>query len=159
MVLLSKKRSDTIEIMSEELISAYDIRGTEANGLTVECAWNVGKALADWLPTAGDVMVVTVLTQHTIASAVMEGLRLQGRTVVDGGVGGKEVARNYITAAGISGAVVVGFDELEKQVTIELYQHEAKLIDSKSGLKEIRALVEAGNFVPAAIKGELLHLA
>lgn len=139
-------------------MSAYDIRGTEASGLTVECAWNVGKALADWLPTAGNVVVVTVPTQREVASAVMEGLRLQGRTVVDGGTGDKEVAKKYITTTGISGAAVIGFDELEKQTTIELYQHEAKLIDGESGLKEIRDLVEAGNFVPAAVKGELLHL-
>ena len=38
--------------MSEELISAFDIRGTEESGLDVECAWNVGKALADWLPSS-----------------------------------------------------------------------------------------------------------
>ena len=145
--------------MSEELISAYDIRGTASSGLTVECAWNVGKALADWLPTAGNVIVVSIATQRDIANAVIEGVRLQGRNVIEGGVNDKEVAKDYITSAGISGAAVIGFDDLEKQVTIELYQHEAKLIDSESGLKEIRALVDAGNFVPAAVKGELLHLA
>jgi hypothetical protein len=43
--------------------------------------------------------------------------------------------------------------------TIELYQDEAKLIDSETGLQAIRDLVEAGNFVPAAVKGELTQLA
>ena len=70
--------------MSEELIGAYDIRGTKETGLTVECAWNVGKALADWLSTTGSVVVVYVPTQHDIAEAVIEGLRLQGRNVVTG---------------------------------------------------------------------------
>lgn len=149
----------TMDAMSEDLISNYDIRGTEETGLTVECAWNVGKALADWLPTAGKVVVMGIPTGRYLADAVIEGLRLQGRDVVDGGSGNKEAAASYIKTAGLSGAAVVGFDELEKVTTIELYQDEAKLIDSETGLKEIRELVEAGNFVPAATKGELTQLA
>lgn len=153
------QQGDTIVSMSEELISAYDIRGTEETGLTVECAWNVGKALADWLPQAGSVVVVFVPTYEPLAAAVIEGLRLQGRNVVNGGSGDKETARAYIASAGLAGAAVVGYDELEKVVTIELYQHEGRLIESEAGLKEIRELVQAGNFVPAAAKGELTQLA
>lgn len=145
--------------MSEELISAYDIRGTEETGLTVECAWNVGKALADWLPTVGQVVVVYLPSQQDLARGAIEGIRLQGRDVVDGGNGDKEKAKTYLTTAGLSGAVVIGYDELEKVNTIELYQEEAKLIDIDNGLKQIRELVQAGNFVPAAAKGELTHLA
>jgi len=144
--------------MSEELISKYDIRGTEETGLTVECAWNIGKALADWLPTTGSVAVMYLPAQETLAKAVVEGLRLQGRHVVDGGNGDKEAAKSYITTSGLSGAVVIGFDELEKVITIELYQDEARLIDAENGLKEIHELVKAGNFVPAATKGELTQL-
>lgn len=145
--------------MSEELISAYDIRGTEDTGLTVECAWNVGKALADWLPTMGNVVVVYQPDQKHIADAVVEGLRLQGRSVVDGGVGDREAAKVHISTSGLSGAAVIGYDDLEKVITIELYREDAKLIDLENGLKQIREVVQAGNFVPAATKGELLHVA
>lgn len=143
--------------MSEELLSAYDIRGTEATGLTVDSAWNVGKALADWLPTMGSVVVVYRPDQKHLADAVVEGLRLQGRNVVDGGNGDEETAKTLVKTGGLSGAAVIGFDELEKLITIELYREEAKLIDSQSGLREIIELVQAGNFVPAALKGELLR--
>ena len=145
--------------MSEELISAYDIRGTEETGLTVECAWNVGKALADWLPTVGKVVIVYLPEQQGLARGAIEGLRLQGRDVVDGGNGDKEKAKSYVLSAGLSGAVVVGYDELERVHTIELYQEGARLIDGETGLKQIRELVQAGNFVPAAVKGELTQLA
>jgi hypothetical protein len=144
--------------MSEELISAYDIRGTEETGLTVECAWNVGKALADWLPTAGNIVVVYIPSQESLARGTIEGLRLQGRDVVDGGVGDKEKAKSYVLTASLAGAVVLGYDELDRMSTIELYQENAKLIDVSSGLKQIRELVQAGNFVPAATKGELTQL-
>jgi phosphomannomutase len=157
--LMRYMRDVTIEIMSEELITNYDIRGTEETGLTVECAWNVGKAVADWLPLTGGVVVTYDSSQKAIADAVIEGLRLQGRPVVDGGNGNKETAKSYIKTAKLPGAVVIGFDDLEKVITIELYQHEAKLISGQSGLNDIRALVEAGNFVPAVVKGELTHLA
>jgi len=145
--------------MSEDLISDCDIRGTAATGLTVECAWNVGKALADWLPTAGDVVVVYQASQQHMADAVVEGLRLQGRSVVNGGVGDEEAAKARVTSGGLSGAAIIGFDDESKMTTIELLGEEAQQIDSEHGLHEIRQLVEAGNFVPAAVKGELVQQA
>jgi hypothetical protein len=144
--------------MSEELITPYDIRGTEATGLTVECAWNIGKALADWLPTMGSVAVAYHPSQQAVARAVVEGIRLQGRNVVDAGHGDKISVKTYITSAGLSGGVVVDFDDLERVTVIELYREDAKLITAEDGLYEIRELVVAGNFVPAANKGELTQL-
>ena len=141
--------------MSEELISAYDIRGTKETGLTVECAWNAGKALADWLPEEGDVVVAYISSQKVIADGVIEGLRLQGRTVIDAGESEKGFVTSYIVTGGLSGGAIVGFDEMEKVITIELYKDGGTLIDGETGLKGIRALVEAGNFVPAALRGDL----
>lgn len=146
-------------IMSEELIAAYDIRGTEETGLTVECAWNVGKAIADWLPEAGPVVVVYVADKIELANAAIEGLRLQGRDVINAGLGDKTVALNLVAIRGFAGAVVVGHDVDQQMTTIELYQHESKLIDSETGLEEIRLLVEAGNFVPAVVKGKVVEIA
>lgn len=144
--------------MSEELISAYDIRGTEATGLTVECAWNVGKALADWLPEDGSIVVSFLPNQKHLAEAVIEGLRLQGRNVMNAGDSDKNFVTSYIVTGALAGAVIVGFDEMEKVATIELYQEGGKLIDGESGLKEIHDLVRAGNFVPAAVKGSMTEI-
>jgi phosphomannomutase len=144
--------------MSEELISAYDIRGTEETGLTVECAWNAGKALADWLPQDGNVVVAYTSDQEKIARGVIEGLRLQGRNVVDAGTSNKDFVTSYVVMGGLAGGVIVGFDDMEKVTTIELYREGGKLIDGETGLKDIHALVQAGNFVPAAIKGELTSI-
>jgi phosphomannomutase len=145
--------------MSEELIGKFDIRGTEETGLTVECAWNVGKAVADMLSLPGQVVVVALTSETELTRAVIEGLRLQGRNVLDGGDGDKDSARDLIAKMGLAGAVVIGYDETDHVSTIELYQEDGRLIDSESGLHGIRASVEAGNFVPAAVKGELTALA
>lgn len=145
--------------MSEELIKEYSIQGTAESGLTVECAWNVGKAVADWFQTAGNVVVVYDTSQHQLATAIMEGVRLQGRNVVDGGIGDSELAIRHIKALGLSGAAVVGFDQTAEIISIEIYKEDGVRIEDETGLKDIRALVEAGNFVPAAVKGELTAIA
>lgn len=145
--------------MNDDMTSAYDIRGTEQSGLTTDYTWNLGKALADWLPTAGSVVVVYSPTQQSRAAALIEGLRLQGRNVIDGGYGDKESVRSHILTSGLSGGAAVTIDTLEQMITIDLYQHEAKLITEAGGLHDIAEMVEAGNFVPAAVKGELTAIA
>lgn len=144
--------------MSEELISAYDIRGTEETGLTIDCAWNAGKALADWLSADGDIVVVYTSEYKKLAEAVIEGLRLQGRDVIDAGTNDKNFVSSYVVTGGLAGAVLIGFDEMEKVITIEFYQEGGKLIDRESGLKEICDSVRAGNFVPSVSKGSLRSL-
>lgn len=136
--------------MSEELVSEVAIHGTEETGLDIECAWNVGKALAEWLPTHGWVAVMYVPSRHHIAEAVIEGLRLQGRDVVKGG-GDRSAIMTYQKAKDFAGAVIVNTEG--KETTLELFDNNAARIDGAAGLNEIRTLVEAGNFVPAAIKG------
>lgn len=141
--------------MNDGVTSGFDIRGTEESGLTVDYVWNMGKAMADWLPTAGGVVVTATPSQKQLAAAITEGLRLQGRNVVDGGTSGRDGVISYIKTMGLSGGATVDFDELERVSVIELYKEGGRLIDNQTGLAEIDELVQAGNFVPAAVKGEL----
>jgi phosphomannomutase len=145
--------------MTEDIFTDYDIRGTTETGLNIECAWNIGKAVADWLPTGGSVIVMYVPKGQATANAIIEGIRLQGRNVVDGGVGDKDAATAHIKTSGLSGAVVIGVEESTGVTTVQIYKDDASLVDSESGLKDIAELVEAGNFVPAAVKGELTAFA
>jgi phosphomannomutase len=152
-------RGGIIEIMNETMITEQDIRGTNDTGLTTEYAWNVGKAVADWLPTAGSIVVLYVPAGQQTAHAIIEGLRLQGRSVVDGGMGDKDAAVAHIKTSGLSGAIVVGVQESTGITSIQLYKEDGVMIDRQSGLLEIAELVDAGNFVPAAVKGELTAIA
>lgn len=142
------------------MFSGFDIRGRFGDTLTVEYVWNVGKALADWLPQDGAVVVVSSPTANpAVIKAIVEGIRLQGRAVVDGGEGDKAALVHIAGTAEAAGGVLVGHDELEKLETIELYQETIAPITSDSGLTEIAALIDAGNFVPAATKGDLTAIA
>lgn len=141
------------------MFSGFDIRGRYGDTLTIEYVWNVGKALADWLPNDGRVVIVSsALAKPEVVKSVIEGLRLQGRNVIDGGQGDKETLIQISNGAETAGGILIGHDELEQLETIELYSEGAQAITSDSGLSEIAALIEAGNFVPAAIKGELTSI-
>lgn len=141
------------------MFSGFDIRGRFGETLTVEYAWNVGKALADWLPEDGRVVVVSKASARPeIIKAVIEGLRLQGRDVLDGGQGDKQTVIQISAGSQTAGAVMISHDELEGLETIELYQENAAPVTSETGLAQIASLVEAGNFVPAAVKGELTSI-
>jgi len=145
--------------MSEELVGTSAFCGTEDTGLTIECAWNIGKAVSEWFSLPNAVAVMYVPSHQHMGKAVIEGIRLQGRTAVDGGNGDQDAAKSYIRTAKLAGAVVVGFNPATGLISIQVYQQDGQLVDLASGLRQIHALVEAGNFVPAANKGELTHLA
>jgi phosphomannomutase len=138
------------------IFSGFDIRGHIDDSLTPEYAWTIGKAFADWLPEDGRVVVVSdVAANHTIVKAIIEGLRLQGRNVIDGGQGDEQTVVQINTGSKTAGGVLVARDDLENLETIQLFQENALPISSDNGLIEISDLIEAGNFVPAAVKGEL----
>lgn len=147
-------------VMIEETFTAYDIRAKLQSGASLEFAWNVGRALSEWLPTTGSVAAVRGQNaDEQLFGAVVEGLRLQGRDVCDAGAKDKEALVELVKERGFSGAVLVASDQLTNEVTIELYKEEGRLVDSESGLQEIEALMAAGNFVPAAVKGDVTTIA
>ncbi len=145
--------------MDTESHTSYDIRGNETAPLTTDYTWNIGKAMADWLPTDGHVLVATHQDQTQVANACIEGLRLQGRAVISAGQLSKEQVTERITTDRLSGAVIIAYDELEHTATIEIYDHEGHLLTSDTGLTDLTNNAQAGNFVPAAVKGELTSLA
>ena len=146
--------------MSEETFTAYDIRGKITEGVSLEVAWNIGKALADWLSTYGKITIFRGEgANETLVNALIEGLRLQGRDVLDGGTGDKTALAECIKGDGLSGGVFVAHDKDQDVCVIELYNDKSQLIAAENGLNEIAELTQAGNFVPAATKGELVHLA
>ncbi len=142
--------------MTDEVFTAYDIRGKIQQGVSLEVAWNIGKALADWLGTYGTIAIVRgESADESLVGAVTEGLRLQGRDVADCGSGGKAQLTQTITAMRLSGGVYIATDAAQDVCVIELYNEKSQLITAENGLNEIAELVGAGNFVPAVEKGVL----
>lgn len=138
------------------IFSNYDIRGRLEDSMSREFVWNVGKALAEWLPQDGTVAVVSADgASDVIIKSLIEGLRLQGRHVIDGGVGDQQTLSQINIGSKTAGGVLLSHDALQNVEVIALYQENDSLITMDTGLQQIIELAESGNFVPAAIKGEL----
>ena len=138
------------------IFSDYDIRGRIEDSMSREFVWNVGKALAEWLPQDGTVAVVSADgASDVIIKSLIEGLRLQGRHVIDGGVGDQQTLSQINIGSKTAGGVLLSHDTLQNVEVIALYQENDSLITMDTGLQQIIELAESGNFVPAAIKGEL----
>jgi len=138
------------------IFSTDDIRGRATEALTTEYVWNVGKALAEWLPEEGDIVVVrSPLANESTFRALTEGIMLQGRNVIDAGEGDMQTVVVAIGDKQAVGGVLVAHQELEKLEIITLFDARGVVITDQTGLNTISELVDAGNFVPAAEKGEL----
>lgn len=144
--------------MTENTLTDKDFRGAYGTDLTIEDAWNIGKAVADWLSTTGDVAVISNDDTRDLTHAIIEGARLQGRTVLMATAESVGDVADLINARGLSGAVTVTNDSATEQVIIEIYQQDSKRVEKANGLGEIVDLIEGGNFVPAAIKGQAVIL-
>lgn len=136
------------------VFSMNDIRGHADDSLTTEYVWNAGKALAEWLPEDGDLVIVKAQGAHeATAHALVEGALLQGRDVVDAGTGDRQKLIETIGDQQAAGGALVSHDDLQNLEVVELFDGRGVAITADIGLAEIDELVEAGNFVPAATKG------
>ncbi len=139
------------------IFSSTDIRGRIGESGTTEYIWNAGKAFAEWLPEERDVVVVkTEDADEASARAFVEGLLLQGRTVIDAGTGDQAALVAAIREAKAAGGALVDRDAAQSLTIVTLYDLMAAPIMAESGLTEVNQLIEAGNFLPAVEKGKLI---
>lgn len=139
------------------VFSTQDIRGKFNDSLTTEYAWNVGKAFAEWLTEEGMIVIVRSETSNqSVVHAVIEGLLLQGRNVIDAGIGDWQLVVNTMSDKTAVGGVMISHDTLQGDEVIALFAAQGVAITTDNGLAEIGQLVEAANFDPATQKGTLI---
>lgn len=137
------------------IFSDTDIRGSLGESLTTEYIWSVGKAFAEWLPDEGPV-AVQAAAGDTVAHALIEGLLLQGRDVLQVADADPTVLTVAITDNKAAGGVSVQYEATQNLAVMTLFDRQGVAIVSSAGLADISQLAEAGNFVPAPVKGELV---
>lgn len=137
------------------IFKAYDIRGKVGSELTAETAGKIGKAFADWLPTEGTVAVGHDMRPDSaeLAGALIDGLRQQGRDVLDIGQVTSDmiyfaVGRNNLAG----GAMVTASHNPGEYNGIKLCREEARPVGLEGGLGTIRDEVLRDSFKPAAAK-------
>jgi phosphomannomutase len=135
------------------IFKAYDVRGKVGSELTTEIANKIGKAFADWLPQQGKVAVGRDMRPDSaeLADALIEGLRTQGRDVMDIGLVTSDMiyfaTGNYNLAGGV---MITASHNPGEYNGIKFCREEAKPVGEDSGLFEVRDKVIAGDFKPAA---------
>lgn len=135
------------------IFSDTDIRGSVGDSLTTEYVWNVGKAFAEWLPDEGPIAVQAAADDT--AHALIEGLLLQGRDVVQVASTDPTALTAAITDTKAAGGASVGYEATQNLAVISLFDRQGVPITGSTGLADISQLIEAGNFVPAPDKGEV----
>jgi len=135
------------------IFKAYDVRGKVGTELTPEVAESIGKALADWLPSAGTVAVGRDMRPDSaeLAQSLIAGLRKQGRDVIDIGLVTSDMSYFAVGKYNLEGsAVVTASHNPGGDNGIKLYRDDVVPIGLDSGLDVIRDAVIAQDFHPAA---------
>ncbi|RPD88773.1 phosphomannomutase [Luteimonas sp. 100069] len=135
---------------------AYDLRGRVPDELNPDLARNIGIALAGQLPEGPIVLGRDVrLTSPELQAALSEGLRSQGRPVIDIGLCGTEEVYFQVDHRGAAGGVMVTASHNPMDYNgMKLVREHARPISSDTGLFAISDAVEAGNLpAPVATPG------
>ncbi|MGL6364962.1 hypothetical protein ACSZMZ_03505 [Aeromonas veronii] len=144
--------------MNLTCFKAYDIRGKLGDELNTEIAYRIGRATAQYLnattiAVGGDVR----LTSESLKQALARGILDAGCDVIDLGTTGTEETYFAAFTLDIDGAVEVTASHNPMDYNgMKLVGRDACPISSDSGLNNIRALAEKGDFIASSRQGTLI---
>jgi Phosphomannomutase len=139
---------------------AYDIRGRLGEELNTDIAYRIGRATAQYLHAktiaiGGDVR----LSSNELKVALAKGLMDGGSDVIDLGMTGTEETYFAAFHLDVDGAIEVTASHNPMDYNgMKLVGRGARPISGDSGLNDIRALAESGEFATAARQGTLTEL-
>jgi phosphomannomutase len=138
-----------------DCFKAYDIRGRIPDQLNVAIATRIGQAYAELIRPDHVVIGHDIrLSSPEIAGAVIAGLCSAGVSVQDIGLCGTEEIYFATWHLGVGGGIMVTASHNPADYNgMKLVREDAKPISGDTGLKEIRALAEKGDFHPAESPG------
>ena len=134
---------------------AYDIRGKLGTELNEEIAYNIGRAYGQIYQPKTIVMGCDVrLTSESLKQATIQGLNDAGVHVLDLGLTGTEEVYFGAFHLDVQGGIEITASHNPMDYNgMKLVRENARPIGAESGLKEIQALAESGNFNEVQTKG------
>ena len=135
------------------IFKAYDVRGKVGTELTPDVSNRIGKAFADWLPEQGAVAVGRDMRPDSaeLADALIEGLRSQGRNVINIGQVTSDMIYFAVGHLKLAGGVMITASHNPGEYNgIKFCREQAKPVGQESGLFEVRDNVISTTFKPAA---------
>src|SRR6185312_12778339 len=130
---------------------AYDIRGRVPAELNEEVAYRIGRAFAQILQPMEVVVGHDVrLDSPALTAAVARGLNDGGAAVIDIGLCGTEEVYFQAAHRGVGGGIMVTASHNPVDYNgMKLVRQDARPISGDTGLRDIEALVDAGEFPSA----------
>jgi len=134
---------------------AYDVRGRVPEELNADVAYRIGRAYAEFVkPRRVAVGRDIRLTSIELAEALSDGLTTAGVDVIDIGVGGTELVYFATAHWQLDGGIMVTASHNPPNYNgLKLVREQARPISADTGLVEIKALAERGDFSAGAQKG------
>ena len=142
--------------MNAAIFKAYDIRGEVGPDLNTSVCLDIGRALADWLPERGTVAVGYDMRPDSkqLAEAVIEGLCLQGREVLNIGLVSSDMIYFTVGSLGLAGgAMITASHNPGSYNGIKVCREDAKPIGIDTGLLAVRDAAMAGSFAAVEHRG------
>jgi phosphomannomutase len=152
---IHKKQEQNMSSL-DNIFLAYDVRGKVGIELTTEVSRDIGKALADWLPNEGPVAVGRDMRPDSaeLAQALIEGLREQGRDVIDIGQVTSDMIYFAVGSLNLAGGAMVTASHNPGEYNgIKFCREEAKPIGIESGLLDIKKACVEQSFDSSSTKG------
>jgi len=129
----------------ENLIKAYDIRGTVPDQLDPALARQIGVAFARWTDAPSIVIVRDMRPSSPgLAAAFADGVTSQGVDVIDAGLGSTDMLYFAAGRLGMPGAMFTASHNPAHYNGIKLCRAGAAPVGQDTGLREIRAMLEDG---------------
>ena len=139
------------------IFKAYDVRGVVPDELDEELARRIGAAFAGW--TGAPRILIgrdCRLSSPAIASALAEGMNAVGAGVVDLGLASTDLLYFAAGSLDLPGVMITASHNPKQYNGLKFCLGGAKPVGEESGLREIRALTEAG-FTPTGHPGAIEH--
>ncbi len=136
---------------------AYDIRGRVPEQLNGDVAYRIGRATAEYLQAKTLVVGHDIrLTSPALSDALVRGITDAGTQVIHIGQCGTEEVYFATFALGVDGGICITASHNPMDYNgMKLVREGAKPISSDSGLLDIQALAESGQFKASAVKGQV----
>ena len=136
---------------------AYDVRGRVPSELDEDIAYRIGRGYAAFVePKTVAVGRDIRLSSPALAAAVARGLTDAGVDVLDIGLGGTELAYFATFSRKLDGGIMVTASHNPPDYNgMKMVREESRPLSSATGLKDIRALAERGEFAPAKRRGSV----
>ena len=139
---------------------AYDIRGKVPEQLNTDVAYRVGRAFAEFLKAKKVVVGHDIrLTSAELTDALVNGITDAGTDVVHIGMCGTEEVYFGTFHLGVDGGICVTASHNPMDYNgMKLVREGSKPISGDTGLDQVKAIAEAGEFADAESKGNVEHI-